>query len=91
MKLRIVDSNCNLSFTVTSGSGFLAARYLLSNNFLDVSLNYKLGKDFLIARVANKYLCRNSDMDVKRVSRTSVNEDCFMKTVTDLTNDLSSL
>jgi hypothetical protein len=38
MKLRFVDGNCNVRFTGMRRTGFLAACYLLSNNFLDVSL-----------------------------------------------------
>jgi len=51
IKLRFIDSNCNVRFAGMRRIGFLAACYSLSNNFLDVSLNYKLEEDFSAPRM----------------------------------------
>jgi hypothetical protein len=47
-RMVIINSDRRLSFAEMSGIGFIAARHLLSNNFLDVSLSYKPEEDFLV-------------------------------------------
>ena len=46
IKLRFVDNHCNISLAGMRRIGFIAACCLLSNNFLDVSLIYKMGENF---------------------------------------------